>query len=63
MKTEIVIQAVKEMIADNESELYIRIYLNDLARSKDITWEENGAIYEKYVIPYLTKTNKGIDIF
>ena len=59
MKKEIVIKAVKEMIEDKESELYIRIYLNDLARSGDITWKENGEIYDKYVIPY---TKNGVDI-
>lgn len=56
MKTQIVIDAVKEMIRDEESELYIRVYLNDLARSGDITWETNGEIYKEYVIPYTIKS-------
>lgn len=56
MKTQIVIDTVKEMIRDGESELYIRVYLNDLARSRDITWETNGEIYKEYVIPYTIKS-------
>ena len=56
MDIKIVEQAVIEMIKDKESELYIRIYLNDLARDKDISWEQNAEIYNKYVIPYTMKT-------
>lgn len=60
MEVKIVIDTVKEMIRDKESELYIRIYLNDLARSKDISWEDNSKIYSKYVMPYLIENNIGI---
>lgn len=28
---------------------YIRIFLNDLSRSKDITWEENGQIMKELI--------------
>ena len=31
---------INEMIADGESWDYIRIFLNDLARAGDITWDE-----------------------
>lgn len=56
MDTKVVIDEVKEMIRDKESELYIRIYLNDLARSGDISWKTNEEIYRKYVMSYLIKT-------
>lgn len=35
---------VKECLEEGYGFNYIRIFLNDLARSKDITWEENKAI-------------------
>lgn len=60
MEIKIVIDTIKEMIQDNESELYMRIYLNDLTRSNDITNEQNLYIYNKYIIPYLMQTKKGI---
>lgn len=62
MKIEIVIETIKEMIQDNETELYMRIYLNDITRSKDITNEQNTYIYNNYIIPYLQQTHKGINI-
>ena len=33
-------KTVEEMVADGESGLYIRIYINDLRRGGDITEEE-----------------------
>ena len=35
---------ISEMIKDGETFSYIRIFLNDLSRSHDITWEENRQI-------------------
>ena len=35
---------VQECIDEGYGFDYIRIFLNDLARSKDITWQENKAI-------------------
>lgn len=37
---EVAKKTVEEMVADGESSLYIRIYINDLRRGGDITEEE-----------------------
>lgn len=36
---------VKEMLRDGESGLYIKIYINDLLRGKDITTEESQQLH------------------
>ena len=59
MNIKVVEQTIIEIIKDKESELYIRIYLNDLTRSKDITNEQNKYLYNKYVIPYTIKNGVG----
>lgn len=40
---------VKEIIEEGYDFDYIRIFLNDLARGKDITWEENRRIMRELV--------------
>lgn len=37
-------QGCKELLEEGYGFSGVRIYLNDLARSKDITWEENKQI-------------------
>lgn len=48
MKTgyELYEQTVREMIKDKESPLYIRIYINDLRRGRDITKEECSRLHD-----------------
>lgn len=38
---------VRECIQEGYGFDYIRIFLNDLARGKDITWAENGEIMDE----------------
>ena len=40
---------VKEALAEGYGFNYIRIFLNDLSRSKDITWEENLQIMTELI--------------
>lgn len=40
---------VRECIEEGEGFDYIRIFLNDLARGKDITWEENRKILHELI--------------
>lgn len=40
---------VREAIAEGYGFDYIRIFLNDLARGKDITWDENKQIMAELV--------------
>lgn len=38
------VREVREAILEGEDFDFIRIFLNDLSRAKDITWEENMEI-------------------
>lgn len=40
---------VRNALAEGYGFDFIRIFLNDLARSKDITWEENGEIMSELI--------------
>lgn len=40
---------VQEMIADGESWGYIRIFLNDLARGGDITWQDREQLANEII--------------
>ncbi len=40
---------VEQALSEGYGFNFIRIFLNDLARSKDITWEENGQIMAELI--------------
>ena len=40
---------VRECLQEGYGFDYIRIFLNDLARGKDITWKENGEIMAELI--------------
>lgn len=53
---------VDEMLRDNESLQYIKIFLNDLSRSKDITWDDNKELMF-HAIDYKIKNSGDAPIF
>lgn len=40
---------VEQALSEGYGFNFIRIFLNDLSRSKDITWEENGQIMSELI--------------
>ena len=57
MKIEIARQGCKELFEEGYGFDAVRIYLNDLSRGKDITWDENRQIMHEIIDGKLGKVD------